>query len=199
MIRVLKLISLLGVMVGLKTFAAETPQAYRNYVLALPATMNFSAVTPWGLGEVSYSLKWSAPLISLPAMASYPALDGDPTKNFVEFFDRIALTPDSFIKIGELTIPLTCIWVHGQDNREVDGDDPLIPKQVYRYILVANDFSCSGPINPGWPENGLKKEYWDTYVELLIKDLTIYRPAEATLRYRWNETKMIVKEIGPKQ
>ncbi len=193
------LLSFVIVLIATNIYAAESPQAYRNYVLALPAAMNFSAITPLGTAEVSYSLKWEAPLIALPAMSAYPSLGGDPNKNFIEFFDRIALTPDSVIKIGELTLPLTCIWVHGQDNREVDDQNPLIPKQVYRYILVANDFSCTGPINPGWPENGLKKEMWDTYIEILIKDLTIYRPAEATLRYRWNETKMITKEIGSTQ
>ncbi len=184
---------------GSNSFAVEPPQVYRNNVLALPATMNFSAISALGQADVSYSLNWGAPLISLPAISTYPALGGDPNKNFIEFFDRISLTPDSFIKIGELTLPLTCIWVHGQDNREVDEHNPLIPKQVYRYFLVANDFSCTGPINPGWPENGLKKQTWDTYIELLVKDLTIYRPAEAILRYRWNESKMVTKDVGPKQ
>lgn len=195
-----KLLSIFTFIIGSQNvFAAETPQAYRNHVLSLPAAMSFSVISPLGPAEVTYSLKWDSPLMALPAMSAYPDLEGDPTKNYIEFFDRISLQPDSFIKIGELTIPLTCIWVHGQDNREVDNQDPLIPKQVYRYILVANDFSCTGPINPGWPGNGLKRETWDTNIELVIKDLTIYRPAEATLRYRWNESKMVIKDVGPKQ
>ena len=61
-----------------------------------------------------------------------------------------------------------------------------------RVYLVANDYSCTGPINPGWPDNGGKEETWDTYVYFEIRDPTIMLPVEAHLRYRWNEYKSVL-------
>jgi hypothetical protein len=161
--------------------------------------MTFEVENPLGSTEVNYNLKWDAPLLALPSISILPEMGGDPTQHYVEFYDRISSSMDSVLTVGNVALPLTCVWVHGQDNTERDDGDPLIPKYVLRMLLVANDFSCTGPINPGWPGNGQRKELWDTYVEILIKDFTLYKPAEAKLRYRWNESRMIVKDVGPKQ
>lgn len=177
----------------------QSPAFYRNQVLALPACMSFEAPTPLGSAKISYKFTWGDPAIAQPFVGVLPVLGSDVNGKYIEFYDRIYLAPDSVLNVNGKKIPLTCAWVHGQDNSEIDNNDPLVPKQLLRILLVANDFSCTGPVNPGWPGNGQRKETWDTYLDLMIKDLTIYRPADARLRYRWSESKMIVNGVGPKQ
>ena len=61
---------------------------------------------------------------------------------------------------------------------------------------MANDFSCQGPIRPGWPRTGGNKENWDTYLHYEIRDPTIMLPQDALIRYRWNETKAVLIDKG---
>ncbi len=103
------------------------------------------------------------------------------------FFDRIFLKDGSTLHVGGQDLPLTCVFVSGQDNRFSGDHNPLFPQFILKVHFVANDFSCVGPINPGWPGSGGKKEAWDTYVHYSIKDPTIMLPVDAGLRYRWNE------------
>jgi hypothetical protein len=116
----------------------------------------------------------------------------NPNKFYRTFYDRIFLKDGSKINVGDDFLPLTCIFIKGQDNRYSGNTSPLFPKIVLKVYLVANDFSCIGPINPGYPDNGGKEETWDTYLNFEIRDPTIMLPVESLFRYRWNEFKAIL-------
>jgi hypothetical protein len=105
------------------------------------------------------------------------------------------LKDGSVLKLGDEQLPLTCIHVSGQDNRFSGKKTPLIPDLIFKIIFVANDFSCSGPITPGWPESGGRKEAWSTYLFYVVKDPTIMLPVDAKIRYRWNEFEAVL--AGP--
>ncbi len=98
--------------------------------------------------------------------------------------------------IGERKLPLTCVFIHGQDHRFSGKDDPLFPDLLLKVYLVANDFSCTGPLNPGWPSNGGKMETWHTYLYYEVRDPTIMLPVEIKLRDFWNEYSAILFEKG---
>jgi hypothetical protein len=183
------------------SFASENPDLvaeYRRDVLAIPAQMKFEVRSPLGSAEVSYQLTWDEPAALLPETSRFPSLSS-PDAYFIEYYDRIFLAPGSQMNVGSRVLPLTCIWVHGQDNRPWITFDPLIPLKVMRILLVANDFACEGPFNPGWPGNGKPKETWDTYIEIQLKDLALYRPSHSSLRFRNVETELAVTEVGPVQ
>lgn len=103
------------------------------------------------------------------------------------FWDRVFLKDGSSITLNGEEIPLTCIFVSGQDNRFSGNMTPLFPQFFLKIYLVANDYTCTGPLNPNWPSSGTKKENWDTYLYYEVRDPTIMLPTEIKLRYRWNE------------
>ena len=105
------------------------------------------------------------------------------------FWDKVFVTDDSNLVLNGETIPITCIFINGQDNRFSGKDTPLIPDFFMQVYLVANDYTCTGPINPNWPLASGKKETWDTYVYYEIRDPTIMLPTEIKIRYRWEEYK----------
>jgi hypothetical protein len=133
-----------------------------------------------------YSITFGDPVFPDPVISDLPRMD-QPDKYFRIFWDRIFLKDGSRLLLNGEEIPLTCVFISGQDNRQAGNLDPRFPEFVLKVYLVANDFSCVGPMNPGWPGNGGKKETWDTYAYYEIKDPTIMLPVEAKIRYRWNE------------
>ena len=84
----------------------------------------------------------------------------------------------------------------GHDNRFTGKTGPLIPDFVIEVYLVANDYTCTGPINPQWPVSSPKKETWDTYVYYEIRDPTIMLPTEIKVNYRWEEYKALPIDRG---
>jgi hypothetical protein len=94
--------------------------------------------------------------------------------------------------------PLTCVFVDAQDNRSMQKTSVLFPEIVMRIYLVANDFTCSGPLRPGWPATGGRKENWDTYLYFEVKDPTIMLPLDPLLRYRWEEHNLVLTDNGAK-
>ncbi len=114
------------------------------------------------------------------------------------FWDRILVKDGSFVMINGEKLPLTCVVLSGQDNRFADPKSisPLIPEFVLKIYFVANDFSCQGPLKPGWPETGGREENWDTYLYYEIKDPTIMLPVDAKIRYKWNEFNVTLVDKG---
>ncbi len=171
----------------------QDPQFYRDLDLKLRTTGKFTLPIPdnneiavdyrftWGT-----PLEWGSPVSAEVKVADFFLEPG--SDRFVRtFWDKILLQDGSELNLGRERVPLTCVFVHGQDNRFSGKDSPLIPDFVLKVYIVANDFSCAGPINPGWPGNGGRKETWDTYLYYEIRDPTVMLPAEAKVRYRWNE------------
>ena len=167
-------------------------QFYRDLTLKTRSSTTFKVPMPSGNDMIyDYNLKMGDPIYEKPMVSDYK-YDVDQSKFTRIFYDRILLKDGSFVKIGGEMIPLTCIFIDGQDNRFAENSLPTFPQFVMRVYLVANDYSCTGPINPGWPDNGGKEETWDTYVYFEIRDPTIMLPVEAHLRYRWNEYKSVL-------
>lgn len=173
---------------------------YRELNLSLRKSAKFFIPMP-GLQKTdfSYNLEFDQPLWQEPIIGDMPSDGGDPTRKgqfYRSFFDKIFLKDGSVIKLNGEEIPLTCVFINGQDNRFSGNPSPVFPQFIMKVYLVANSFSCQGPIRPGWPETGGKKEAWDTYIYFEIRDPTIMLPSENKLRYRWNEYEAILVDDG---
>lgn len=192
---------LLGLAFTGEAFSDESAQFadfYRNMNLRIRPLVHFKVPMPNGKDlEFSYEMKFSKPFFEKPLTADFKlSLSGD--QFYRHFWDKIFVEDGSVLNIGAEQLPLTCVYVNGQDNRNAKKGNPLIPDFILKVYLVANDFSCTGPINPGWPATGGKKETWDTYVYYEIKDPTIMLPMEAKIRYRWNEFPAYLVDGGGK-
>jgi len=177
--------------------AAGGEQFYRDFTLKVRTKGTFKVPMPSN-GDLffNHEFKLSTPLWELPKMFDF-SLDADKKKFYRHFWDKYFFQDGSYLQVGGEKVPLTCIFLSGQDNR-FSKESPLIPDFVMKIYLVANDFTCTGPINPGWPGNGGKKETWDTYVYYEIRDPTIMLPAEVKIRYRWVEFPAVVVDGGGK-
>ncbi len=142
----------------------------------------------------NYSLKMGDAIFPQPVVSDFHFSDG--SRFFRSFWEKIALQDDSSLEISGEKIPLTCVFVSGQDNRFSGNSSPLFPEFVLKVYLVANDYTCTGPINPGWPSNGAPREMWDTYLYYEVKDPTIMLPVEVKLRYRRNEIPAVLVDAG---
>jgi hypothetical protein len=165
----------------------DSATLYRDLSLKVRQQGSFRVPMPSnGDLSFSYQLKFGNARFAQPLINDF-LLDAGATKFIRNFWDKIFLQDGSVLNVGGESVPLTCVFVRGQDNRFSQKDTPLIPDFVLRVYLVANDYTCTGPINPGWPTNGQRKETWDTYVYFEVRDPTIMLPTEAKIRYRWTE------------
>lgn len=181
-----------------KTLKAPDESYYRDLTLKIRQAGVFSVPSPGTQSLISYNFEFGDPVYSKPMMGDYH-IGTDPNYFYRTFFDRILFKDGSFVEVNGEKLPLTCIFINGQDNRySNEKPSPLLPEFVLKVYLVANDFSCQGPIKPGWPETGGKEENWDTYIYFEIRDPTIMLPTEAKLRYRWNEFHMVLVDGGGK-
>jgi hypothetical protein len=145
--------------------------------------------------KASYESKKGDPFFSKPRVSDL-FFDSSRESGIRNFWDKIMLQDGSVLKIAGDEIPLTCIFINGHDNRYSKKDTPLIPDFFIKVYLVANDYTCTGPINPNWPKDGGKKETWDTYVYYEIRDPTIMLPTELKIRYRWSEFRGTILQGG---
>lgn len=148
--------------------------------------------------EISYQIELGTPLWIEPIVVDNPLEIGSPKgKKFLRsFYDKILLLDGSVLKINDEEIPLSCIYVNAQDNRFSESQSPVFSEFIIRFYLVANNYSCQGPIRPGWPESGGKKEAWDTYLLFEVRDPTIMLPTDIKLRFRWNEFHAVLLDDG---
>ncbi|MBY0415052.1 MAG: hypothetical protein K2Q18_12855 [Bdellovibrionales bacterium] len=195
----MKLLFILLAFVSFNLFSAEDIQLkndlkmYRDLTLSVRKNATFRVALPDGRDmNFNYELDFADPIYSEPITGDLK-LGADNSNTFYRmFYDRIFLKTGSQVLVGNDFIPLTCIFIKGQDNRYSGNTSPLFPKVILKIYLVANDYSCTGPINPGFPANGGKEEMWDTYIYYEIKDPTIMLPTDSLFRYRWNEFKSIL-------
>jgi hypothetical protein len=173
-------------------------KAYRDLTLRIRKQGQFKASTLGQEKIITYSFKFSQPVYDNPKTADLIPDFEHPERFFRTFIDRIMVGDGSFLNIAGERLPLTCVYVHGQDNRHSGINSPVIPKIIMKIILVANDYACQGPIKPGWPETGGREENWDSYLTFQVKDPTIMLPVDAILRYQWNEFAVVLVDAGPK-
>jgi len=175
---------------------APGPQFYRELTMRIRPEGTFRVYMPDGRHQdIRYNLEFGEPVYPEVKIGDYVVEAGKPEFNRL-FWDRILLKDGSIVEIGGEKLPLTCIVVSAKDNRFSGPKSPLIPDYIIGVHLVANDFSCQGPIRPGWPETGGRKENWDTYLHFEVKDPTIMLPQDAEVRYRWNEFNAIWIDAG---
>ena len=172
-------------------------QYYRDLTLKVRSVGKFLIPMPGNQTVINYSFTLDKPVFQEPIIGDMHMLD-DNAYFYRSFWDRILFKDGSVLNINGESLPLTCIFISGQDNRfsKKDSYSPLTPEFVLKVYLVANDFSCQGPIRPGWPQTGGREENWDTYLYYEIKDPTIMLPVEAKLRYRWNEYNVVLTDGG---
>lgn len=175
---------------------APGPQFYRDLTLKIRNQAAFMVPFPGMQSAINYSFQFGQPVYREPLMNDMK-MGSENSYFFRSFWDRILFNDDSYLLINGEKLPLTCVFVIGQDNRFLDkNSSPLLPEIILKIYLVANDYSCQGPIKPGWPETGGQKENWDTYLHYEIRDPTIMLPVEAKLRYRWNEYNVVLVDRG---
>lgn len=170
----------------------KDPQFYRDFTLKIRQEGKFNLAMPNGDQPITYKIEFGSPIYETP-IVSDTGSGVDENIVYRNFWDRIWLKDTSYLELSGQKIPLTCIFVSGQDNRDSGSDSPLFPKILMKIYFVANDYSCVGPINPNWPSNGGKKEAWDTYLYYEVRDPTVMMPVEAKIRYRWNEFHLVAK------
>lgn len=178
---------------------APDAQFYRDLTLKIRKTGEFTIPFPGVQSSINYSFEFDQPVYDFPIINDTQM--GYKDSYFYRiFYDRILFKDNSFLQVNGENLPLTCIFISGQDNRFADKKQysPLLPEFVLKVYLVANDFSCQGPITPGWPQTGGKEQHWDTYLYYEIKDPTIMLPMDAKLRYRWNEYNVVLVDRGEK-
>lgn len=163
---------------------------YRKLTMATRTEAHFQVPMVGVQNEYHYKLEIGDPIYAEPKISDYDTLDNKGI--FRKVWDRVALKDGSTLFVNGEELPLTCIWISGQDNRYSGTSDPRFPDFIMRVYLVANDYSCTGPLNPNWPSGGGKKEMWDTYVYFEIRDPTIMLPVEPMIRYRWNESHAVL-------
>ncbi len=181
------------------TIEAPGAQFYRDLTFKVRKSSEFSIPFPGVQSSINYSFEFDQPVYDMPMIGDTQMNSKDPYF-YRSFFDRILFKDGSYLEVNGEKLPLTCIFISGQDNRFADKKlySPLFPEFVLKVYLVANDFSCQGPITPGWPDTGGKEQHWDTYITFDIKDPTIMLPMDAKLRYRWNEYNMVLVDRGGK-
>lgn len=193
---------------GLNTAEAKPPkpvleklpnaQYYRDLTMRIRKSGVFQYPSVDGKGtQISYQMEVGEPSYAEPKLSDASFDIMDLRKIWRLFWDRVYLKDGSYMQIGEDKIPLTCIWVSGWDNRANGNQTPLVPKVVMRVMLVANDYTCQGPVRPGWPETGGKKDAWDTYLHFEVKDPTIMLPQDASVRFRGGSFSLILIDGGP--
>lgn len=155
-----------------------------TFIIPIPSQNN---------NEFSYEFLVDYALWENPKVYAFPLEIGS-DKFYKHFWDKLFLKDGSYLQMGEEQVPLTCIYVAGQDNR-YSKDTPLIPDFILKVYLVANDYSCNGPINPNWPNSG-NREMWDTYLYFEIKDPTIMLPVNIKIRHRWLELPAVLVDRG---
>lgn len=186
---------LLIAFVSSNAWAAKKPPApetafYRQFTQRLRTEGEFKVPMPSGSMHFDYKFEFGDPIYPQPLSSDtiYDSSRPDGTSIIRLFWDRIWLKDGSYVTIEGEQIPLTCVFISGQDNRYAGAPiSPLFPEFIIKVYLVANDIGCQGPIRPGWPKTGGKKENWDTYIHYEIRDPTIMLPMDTLLRYRWNE------------
>lgn len=179
-------------------YAEATPsekQFYRELVLKIRTQGEFKIAFPNETDQVfKYQFEFDQPKWEEPKIAEHTLYQPESIeKKYIRFFwDKIFTKEGSYIELGGEQIPLTCVYVSAQDNRFSDLSSPSIPEFVLKVYLVTNDWMCTGPLNPGWPSDGGKKEAWGTYLHYSVNDPTIMLPVDAVLRYRWSEYESIL-------
>lgn len=178
---------------GAASGALPQPSFYRGLTNRIRTDGQFRIYMPDGRHQdIKYHFKLAKALYPQPIVSDQNWGVNDIVRLF---WDRILFDDESYLEVGGERLPLTCVFVSGQDNRFSKGGI-LTPEFLIRIYLVANDFACQGPIRKGWPQIGGKKEAWDTYMHYEVRDPTIMLPQEAKLRYRWNETNAVLIDTG---
>lgn len=173
------------------------PEEYRALTLKIRTDGHFRIYMPNGQHQdVKYHLKFASPLWEKPIVSDFPHSSEKQHSFTRSFYDKVFLDDESYLEVGGEQVPLTCVYVNGQDNRFANIDSPLFPEFIMKIFIIANDYSCQGPIRKGWPSTGGKKEAWDTYLHYEVKDPTIMLPQDAVVRYRWNESNAILIDEG---
>jgi hypothetical protein len=157
---------------------------YRDLLKTLRRTGTFKVSLPaMAPIPLSYRVTVSRPKTAKPVLIDINAGEGG--RFLRQVFDKLFFDDNSVLKIGDDELPLTCVHLDGQDNRFTGPKSPLTPDFILRIFLVANDYSCTGPLNQD-PSLGPVGPTWDTFLYYEVRDPSTMFPINARLHYRGN-------------
>ncbi|WP_413290484.1 hypothetical protein [Bdellovibrio sp. HCB337] len=187
----MKILSVLGLLVCVGGFANAEPTAadrkfYRDLTHKLSRVGTFSVTMAGTHQKIHFEYDLAKPIYAEPIIAD-ARVGLDPRHFYRNFWDRIFLTEGSYLDINGRREPLTCIFINGQDNRYAGLSDPRIPTILMRIYLVARDKTCTGPLNPNYPQDGTVAENWDTYMYYELKHPETLFPTGSRIRTNWND------------
>jgi hypothetical protein len=89
---------------------------YRAMTLRIRNSGEFKVPTPGTNTSVSYNFEFNRPIYKEPVIGDLHFPIGE--AYFLRtFFDRILFKDGSFLEVNGEKLPLTCVFVEGQDNR----------------------------------------------------------------------------------
>jgi hypothetical protein len=179
------LLSLFTVAIANAKQVSDGVEFYRNMTNQIRKDAEFTVAIPGSTLDINYHIELAKPIYQMPIVQD-AMLGQDHSKFFRTFFDRIFLN-NSYVTVGTETIALTCIFVHGLDNRYAGPSDDRMPNFYLKIYFVANDPLCIGPLAPDYPSDGGIPETWDTYFYYEIKNVAEMLPKAARIRLHWND------------
>lgn len=169
------------------------PGFYRELTHRLSTVGSFTINMVGAKQHIHFKYSLAKPIYAEP-IVSDARLGLEPRYFFRAFWDRIFLAEGSYLEMDGERLPLTCIFINGQDNRYANISDPRIPQVLMRIYLVTKDKTCVGPMNPNYPHDGTIPETWDNYLYYELKHPETLVPNGARLRRNWND--LFIDHVG---
>lgn len=166
--------------------SSSEKQFYRDLTRHLSSVGTFSITMAGTQQKIHFEYSLAKPIYAEPIVVD-ARIGLNPQYFFRSFWDRIFLSEGSYLELDGKRMPLTCVFINGQDNRYADITDPRIPQILMRVYLVAKDKTCVGPLNPNYPHDGTVEENWDSYLYYELKHPETLFPTGSRVRTNWND------------
>ena len=130
---------------AISAFAIVDGAEYRALLMSFPKNLLWNSRPFRDSPQLNLRYEISSPVSGAPSVLRIPVYDG----TAIEFYDQFNLSETSFIELENRRMPIYCLWVHGQDNRQL-SEMPGTPELLFTKIIwVAESSSCHlGPVRP---------------------------------------------------
>jgi len=141
---------------------AEDTDDERGYLVHVPRTQTFSYETLENEVVVSLHFLPEAHQVTTASELRFEDIFNHVIE--IELFDRLALKPESELRIGMKTYPLKCLRAHGSGLAEDESDLRFV--KIF-FPLDDPDGQCVGPLDPDYPASGTNRYRWHKYLTIV--------------------------------